>query len=104
VVGIDRCFSWDNYTGGGHWLDNGARAVGDGQGCGLGDSVGGTAQGDGGSRWAVSSIGSVHLGGVGHGAVTRPGGDGGCGEREDGGDGVLHFGGVDWYYLLFKSN
>jgi hypothetical protein len=44
----------------------------------------------------------VNLGGVGHGTVFVGSGDGGCCESEDGGDGVLHFEGVDWYYLLLR--
>ena len=45
-------------AGGGHWLDNGARALSDGQGAGLGDSVGLATDNNGGCGWAVGGIGS----------------------------------------------
>jgi len=85
---------------GGNWLDNGAWAVGDGQGGAGSGSVGDAVEGQLSGCWADSGVGSVDLGGVHNGTVgVASGGGGGC-KSNDGGDGVLHFDG--WYYLLEK--
>lgn len=74
---------------GGDGLGQGARAVGDRQGGGLGDRVGLAVVGQGGGLRAVGSQGSDDLGGVGH-VASRDGG----GQGEDGSDRELHFDGV----------
>jgi len=90
----------DNNGRGGHWLDDGARAVGDGQGGAGSGSVGDTVEGQLGGGRADSGVGSVDLSGVHNGAVGVTSSGGGCCESENGGDGVLHLDG--WYYLLGK--
>jgi len=96
-VGVHWGAGWGNYGGGGHWLDDCAWAVGDGQGgggsCGVGDAVEGQLSGS----WADGGVGSVHLGGVGNGAVDI--GGGGCCESENGDGGVLHLDG--WLELSY---
>lgn len=71
-------------------LGDGARAVGDGQGGGCGDSVGLGAVGDGGGSRAVGGHGSDDLGGVDDGVV---GGGLSSGDEAGGGNdaGELHF-------------
>lgn len=70
-------------------LSNGARAVGDGEGGGLGDSVGRTTVGQGGGIRAVRGKGGHDLGGVGDIAIPGLGGTSGGDESSDG---KLHLG------------
>jgi len=74
------------------WLDNGAWAVGDGQGLGLSGSVGDAIVGQLGGSWADSGVGSVDLGGVDDGLVAVRS-SGSCCKSKDGDGGVLHFDG-----------
>jgi len=54
-----------NYAGGNHWLDYCAWAVGDGQGGGLGDSVGDTVESQLGSGRADSGVCGENLSDIG---------------------------------------
>lgn len=83
----------DNGAGGGHRLGDGARAVSDGQGGGLSDSVGGAAVGDLGRAGAVGDVGLDDLsdnGDVALGVVSR----GASGGSESDGSGELHLDGI----------
>jgi len=87
---------WCNYARGGNWLDNGAWAVGDGQGGGLSDSVGLLAVDHSGWVWAVGGVRSDDLSGVDWGgAIVVSTSRGGSNESCEGDDGVLHLDG--WY-------
>jgi len=82
-VGIHWGSGWDR---GGHWLDDGARAVGDGQGGAGSDGVGNAVEGQAGGTWADGGVCSVHLSGV-HDSLVRPRRGSGCksSEGDDGG-------------------
>lgn len=82
-----------------NWLGDGAWAVRDGEGGGLGDGVGDTVEAQGGWAWAVSGVGGVDLSNIGDVAGGSDGGHEGSG---DGGVRELHLDGLDWYYLLVK--
>jgi len=85
-IGVHWGAGWDgNYSGGGHWLDDGARAVGDGQGGGGAGSVGDAIEGQLGGSWAHGGVCGVDLSGVHNGAVGSIGGDGGCESKNGGG-------------------
>jgi hypothetical protein len=80
-------------SGGDHRLGDGARAVGDGQGGGLGDGVGLGAVDDLGGTRAVGHDLVDGGGGVGHVAVVASGSDADGGDGK-GGDGELHLDGI----------
>jgi len=100
---------WGNYACGGHWLDDGARAVGDSQGGGLSDGVGDAVVGQGGGIWAVGGVGGDNIGDIvnNHAAgvvgwVDRVGGRGSGYESGNSGDGgELHLDGL--LILLLKK-
>lgn len=79
------------------WLGDGARAVGDGQGGGLSDSVGLVVEGQGGGLWAEGGVVGVDLSDPGDVA----GSDGGHEGSGDGGVGELHLDGN--YFWKVKS-
>jgi len=84
-----RAGAADHGAGDIDWLADGARAVGDGQGGGLGDSVGLAVVAELSGHWAHGGQSRNHLGGVGNIASRIGGGDSG-GEGQDGGDLELH--------------
>jgi len=98
VVNWDsRGSGWDSagvavhYAGGGNWLDDGAWAVGDGQGGALSGSVGDAVEGQLSGSRADGGIGSVDLSGVHNAGVGVGRGRGH--ESCEGDNGELHLGG-----------
>jgi len=73
-----------------NWLGDRARAVGDGQGGSLGDSVGNIVMGDNSRARAVGSVGSDDLGHI-RGVAVVGGGTSGQGERSSSDGGEAHF-------------
>lgn len=87
-----------NHGGSDHRASDGARAVSDGEGGGLGDGVGLAAVSDLGRPRAVGGVNVNDLGGDGD--VGTPGSSASSGS-ENSGDGELHF--VDWSGWFLKK-